>query len=1196
MQCRQCGKPNPAGARFCLKCGARLTPACPNCGAELPLDPDTRFCPACGHACPACGTACPERGPALVTPSPEPPETAGTIPERIRRLMPQEYVKRLVQAGGQMAGERRLVTILMSDIKGSSAMARGMDPEEWLEIVDGAFEVLIQPIARYEGTVARLEGDAIMAFFGAPIAHEDDPERACRAGLAIVAGAKAYAQRLERERNIYGFAVRVGIHTGWVVVGEVGSDLRMEYTAIGEAPNLTARLESAAEPGTVLISAETHKHIKPLFEVEPLPPIEAKGWLEPVPVFRVAAPKVTAGQVRGIAGLASPLVGREPECRALLGALQQLQAGSGSIVTIVGEAGIGKSRLLAEIRQKTPRTVRWVEGRCLSYGSSIAYLLFQDILRNLLGVAATDSPVHVRTRLRQWAEGLCPDQVADLLPYLARLLLLPQEERDELLLRALDGEKLREGTFRAVQTVMRCVANPTPLVLVCEDLHWADPTSIELLERLLDLTEQVPLLLVLALRPERGHPAWQLRETAGRLHPDRHTDLTLLPLSANHSETLVANLLGAEGLPLPLRQRILRQAEGNPFYVEEILRSLVDTRAIARDEATNRWQPLRAVEEIAIPDTLHGVLVSRIDRLHEEARRLLRVASVIGRIFAYQVLKPVAQEDRLDIHLLTLQREEMIRERAGLLELEYAFKHELTREAAYRGLLKKVRRSMHRRVAEVLEQLYAERIEGQLPLIAHHWDHAGDAAKAVEYLLRAGKQAGGAYAHREAISHFQRASTLLAQLDGADHQQLLAVEEGLGDARAGLAEHEEALAHYDRGLRLASQTPALPGRSAAICRKIAMLYERKAAYETAFNWLERGLSIVQSASTVERARMRLAGAGIHSRQGHHHQALGWCQMGLDLARQSADPGAMAHSLYLLGTIHGHLGHTAEELSFAQESLALYEEMGNLWGQAQALNNLGIACKEQGDLVAAVGHFQRALQIEERLGNAHGVAKLTLGIGNVHLGQGQLDAAAAAYGKSLEIWQHIDFPLGVALSWLNLGHVCAEREQWQESLDHLLLSQQRFEAIASQHFLPEVQQGLAVAYAGLGRLDEALEAAERAVALADELDMGSERAAGLSVLGQVRLARGELARAEELLHSSLALAEEQGNRRQTADTLYQLGCLYQAQARSGDAEATPRSRNALHRAQALFEDLGAQRGLAKVKAKEDMGMQMEVLNE
>jgi ABC-type oligopeptide transport system substrate-binding subunit/class 3 adenylate cyclase len=799
MNCPKCYYDCPPDFSFCPKCGAALQQACVQCGFQVP--PDFAFCPKCGT---------PLISAAPAAPAPAPDVTA----ERLQRLVPKEFAERLLATRGQVGKERRMVTILFSDVKGSTAMAEDLDPEDVMEIMDGAFDVLIEPVYRYEGTVARLMGDAILAFFGAPIAHEDDPERACRAALEIIEGAQRYAARLEEERGIHGFNVRVGINTGLVVVGEVGSDLRVEYTAMGDAINLAARMESAAEPGTILITEDTHKLIAPLFETEALGPIQVKGKTELISVYRVLAPKAVSRKVRGVAGLESPLVGREAELGALREAMERLQAGVGGIVTLVGEAGIGKSRLVAEARKRTlakvPEpsqgwsSVQWVEGRCLSYGTSIAYLLWLDVLRGLLEVTTEDSPADVRDVLQERVQILCPERLKDVYPYLGRLVSLPLEEEDEATLRDLEGETLKAGTFRAVETLVEGMTQQHSLVVVCEDLHWADPTSMELLEQLLALTDRVPLLFICVFRPEKEHSSWRLRETATQLHRHRHTDLWLDPLTAAESETLVGNLLHVEGLPQSLKERILSHAEGNPFYVEEIIRSLMDSGAIVRDEAIGCWQATQDMADIAIPDTLHGVLMARIDRLQEETKRILQLAAVIGRIFLYRVLAAIAEEEKeLDGHLLTLQREEMIRERARLPELEYIFKHHLTQEAAYNGLLKKERRAYHRQVAEALEQLFPERVEEQVGLLAHHWERAEEPEKAIEYLSRAGDQARLAYAHQEAIDYYERALALLKEQQEYERAARTLMKVGLTyhsafDFRRARQAYEEGFALWQR--------------------------------------------------------------------------------------------------------------------------------------------------------------------------------------------------------------------------------------------------------------------------------------------------------------------------------------------------------------------------------------------------------------
>jgi class 3 adenylate cyclase/DNA-binding SARP family transcriptional activator len=664
VRCLNCSAENSEGARYCMKCGARLALVCAECGSELPPDPEARFCLSCGTEIVA------------------PPAThaSDSIPERLDRVMPREFAQRLISTRGEVARERRVVTMLFSDVKGSRSMTEDLDPEEVMEIMEGALDVLIEPITRYEGTLARLIGDAILAFFGAPIAHEDDAERACRAALDIIERAQAYALRLQQQRGIAGFDVRVAIHTGLVVVGEVGPDLRAEYTAMGDAVNVASGMQEAAEPGTVLITEDTHRLIAPLFETEALGPIHIVDRAEPVLAYRVLASADVVGKGRGIAGLASPLVGREAELGALREVLERLQAGVGGIVTVVGEAGIGKSRLVAELQKAAvPLDVTWVEGRCLSYGGSIAYLPWLDMLRGLLGVSVEDPPAEVRRALRRFVETLCPDHLDEVYPYLGRMMSLPLEDEVEARLRGIEPKGLKVLTFRAVERVVDSASSGGPLVLMCEDLHWADPTSLELLEQLLGLTDRTSLLLICAFRPYRGHGCWGIREAAGRLYPHRHSDLYLGALSPSDSEALMGHLLEVEALPRPLRGRVLDHAEGNPFYVEEVIRSLIDSEVLVYDEATAQWQATQQVEDIAIPDTLQGVLMARIDRLQEEVRRVLQMASVIGRIFLHRVLSEIAQEVQarpepsrreLDANLSALQREEMIRERARVPKME----------------------------------------------------------------------------------------------------------------------------------------------------------------------------------------------------------------------------------------------------------------------------------------------------------------------------------------------------------------------------------------------------------------------------------------------------------------------------------------------------------------------------------------------
>ena len=724
--------------------------------------------------------------------------------------------------------QRRLVTVLFADLAGFTTLSERMDPEDVRELQDAFFAAMTRPIEAYEGCVEKYIGDAVLAVFGVPQAHEDDPERAVRAALALQEAMAALNERLSTVPSRAGLpgsvslfslplpslSLRVGVHTGLVIsrVEEEGG-----FVVTGDTVNLAARLQGAAEPGTVLISGDTYRLVAHAFVTTDLGAIPIKGKAEPVQVYRVAGQSPVPMKLRGVAGLDSPLVGRQAEMAALRAALECLERGVGGIVTVVGEAGIGKSRLVAELRKSQQSTdyrslqsaslpdfaitVHWVEGRCLSFGANIPYLLWVDLLRTTLGATLDDTPEQVRDRLREWVLGLCPERYDAIFPYLARLMSLPLEATNLADIAELDGQTLKQRTFRAAELALACVANRHPLVLVCEDLHWADSSSLELLQHLFALTNHASVLLICVFRPHADHGSWKLHEIAGRNYRHRHTDLALEPLSAADSEALVDNLLHIDTLPQDLRGRILSRTEGNPFFVEEVIRTLIDLQAIVHDEASGRWLAARDLADIPIPETLQGVIMARIDRLQADVRHVLQLAAVIGRIFPHRVLASISEgEDHLDEKLLDLQRQELIRERARIPELEYIFKHELTREAAYNGILKRQRPVLHCQVAETLERLFPDRLDEMAGLLAHHWEHAGKPQIAVEYLLKAGDQAHFTYALRETIDFNQRALALLAESPDIDQRAHVLAKLGMIYQVSG--DYEKSHTFFDRSFVL----------------------------------------------------------------------------------------------------------------------------------------------------------------------------------------------------------------------------------------------------------------------------------------------------------------------------------------------------------------------------------------------------------
>jgi len=566
---------------------------------------------------------------------------------RLTAAAPSPLVTKMREA--RLTGERKPVTALFADVVNSTGLAEKMDPEDWTAMINEAFDLMSRAVFRYEGTIAQLQGDAMLAFFGAPVAHEDDPDRAIFAALDMIEATDEFAKQLKATHGI-DFRIRAGINSGPVMVGNVGSDLRYEYTALGDAVNVAARMQTAAEPGTVLITEMSRRLTGDTFDVEDLGGIEVKGKSEPVHAFRVVGRKADPARRRGLAavGLDSPMVGRDEPLRRLVDAFDVVRAGRGRMAFIIGEPGIGKSRMLAELRRAvTARTsesgsdaVDWVEGRCLSYGRNLPYHLLIDLVRSLVSLPFTATGEDGRAIVERFVgrtlvEGKERD---DTTLYLAHLLSLPIRE-NELERVSAEADVLQTRYVASIHRLLREVAGRGPLVFVCEDLHWADPASVEVFRQLIPLATQLPILFVGALRGETDSAGWNLVGLARDMFAGALVEIRLEPLNEAESRALVANLLEIESLPDPVRDLILARAEGNPFFVEEVVRMLIERGAIVAEG--ERWVATAEIGAVEIPETLHGLLLARIDQLPESAKRSLRIAAVIGRQFPVRVLERV---------------------------------------------------------------------------------------------------------------------------------------------------------------------------------------------------------------------------------------------------------------------------------------------------------------------------------------------------------------------------------------------------------------------------------------------------------------------------------------------------------------------------------------------------------------------------
>jgi ABC-type oligopeptide transport system substrate-binding subunit/class 3 adenylate cyclase len=657
-----------------------------------------------------------------------------------------------MSAEPSMREERRVVTALAADLVGSTAIGERLDPEETRLIVGEAVSRMVHAVEDFGGTVKDLAGDGILALFGAPTAHEDDAERALRAALRIVDDVGEFSRDVERSFGLDSLAVRVGVNTGAVVVGPIGAGNRVEYGATGDAVVVASRLQASAPAGGVLAGAETRRIVERHFAWGDGTSLRLKGKADEVPAHLVTG---VLAQPRQDAE--TPLVGRDRELASAEEAIAEVAAGTGSILFVTGEPGIGKSRFLAELRRSAEQQL-WLEGRCVSYGESMPYWPFRDLVREWLGLALDDPELRTRLALRRAVERAAGNAAENSLPYLELLLGLTPDPESRERLAELSPEALQYRTFEVVGHLIEWLAASRPVVVVLEDVHWADPTSLQLVEQLLPITEDAAVLLVITQRPDPDHASWALRELSSRSLPHRTRELELHALSGDAERELLHALVGEGTLPPELERRLLDEAEGNPFFLEELVRSLADTGALRPEDGVWRFDHETPID---VPPTVEQVILARVDRLQPRQRAALTAASVLGRSFGLSLLAGVAGgEDDLREPLRDLQRLDLLRQSRRWPQPEFRFKHVLIQEAVYRTIVGSERRRLHREAAQWLEER-PDPADDALALLAHHWLAAEDEEKAVHYLTRAGDQARQDYALDEAIGHYHDLLPLL---------------------------------------------------------------------------------------------------------------------------------------------------------------------------------------------------------------------------------------------------------------------------------------------------------------------------------------------------------------------------------------------------------------------------------------------------
>ncbi|MBU4427018.1 MAG: AAA family ATPase, partial [Proteobacteria bacterium] len=707
---------------------------CPKCQHENP--DDAKFCNECAHN--------------LAIPSPEAPPKELSFDEKIdkiQRYLPKGLTEKILSQRDRIEGEKKQVTVMFCDIEGFTPLVEGLGPEEAYGIMDQIYEILIHKVHDYEGTVNEMTGDGIMALFGAPIALEGAPQRAIRSSLAIHREMVRFSdKRRQEDKNMPPIKMRVGIHTGPVVVGTLGNNLRVDFKAVGDTVNLASRVEGLAEPGTSYVTEDTFKLTEGFFRFEALGEREVKGKEEPVKVYRVIAPSTrrTRFDVSAESGL-TPLVGRERELELLIDGFERSKEGRGQAFSIVSEAGVGKSRLLYEFRKTIANEdVTFLEGKCLSYSRGVAYHPVIDVLKANFDIREDDEGLDIRKKVEKGLEVLAANE-ASTLSHTLELLSVRNGGIDEF---SRGPEEKKDRITEAVKRITIRGSEIRPLIMAIEDLQWIDKSSEDYFRNLLESISGARIFLIFTYRPEFVH-TW-----GGKSY---HNQVNLNRLSNRESLAMVSHILGTDDLDRELEELILEKTEGVPFFIEEFIRSLKDLKVIETKD--NKYHLIKDIQSLMIPSTIQDVIMARIDSLPEGAKGVLQTGAVIGRELGYDLIKRVMglSERELLSHLSGLKDSELLYERGIYPQSTYIFKHALTQEVSYNSLLLKRRKGIHEKIGRAMEEFYQERLEEFYEILAYHYQQSDNLEKGVEYLVLATKKTADRFANQEARAFCEEA-------------------------------------------------------------------------------------------------------------------------------------------------------------------------------------------------------------------------------------------------------------------------------------------------------------------------------------------------------------------------------------------------------------------------------------------------------
>ena len=940
MKCPKCHSENREGIKFCEECGAKMEIKCPSCGALIPMG--KKFCGECGRN--------------LTLPSPEPIHEDLSFDEKIdkiQRYLPKGLTEKILSQRERIEGERKQVTVMFCDMEGFTQFTERLGPEEAYSIMDKIYEILIHKVHDYEGTVNEMTGDGIMALFGAPIALEDAPQRAIRSSLAIHREMARFSEKMrEKIEGLPPLKMRVGIHTGPVVVGTLGNNLRVEFKAVGDTVNLASRIEGIANPGTTNVTEDTFKLTEGFFRFEALGKKEIKGKEEPINVYHVIAPSTrrTRFDVSADRGL-THFVGRERELELLLDGFERAKAGRGQAFSILSEAGIGKSRLLYEFRKAVAtEDVMFLEGRCLSYSKGVAYHPLIDILKANFDITETDGDSVIREKV---IKGLKILKVGEdlTLPYFLELLSVKDSGIDKI---PLGLEEKKDRIIQAFNHITLKGSEMRPLILAFEDLHWVDKSSEDALKSVLESIAGAKVLLIFTYRPEFVH-TWGAKSY--------HNQLTLNRLSNRESLTMVSHLLGTEELDKQLEDFILEKTEGVPFFIEELIRSFKDLKIIERED--NKYRLTKDLKEVTVPATVQDVIMARVDSLAEGVKSLLHTVSALGREFSYYLIKRVTNiaEQQLLTQLSVLKDFELLYERGIYPESTYIFKHALTQEVAYNGLLLKRRKDIHEEIGKAIEALYPDRLEEHYELLAYHYGRSANADKALEYLDLSNQKATSVNAFEEAKAFFDEAIALLDTLPETEENRhrRISLLVSQGEAFMLLLKIPE---YYDLLTRCEPMARGLgnPELLGAFFGRLGQCHFIFGHCDQAIETLTKAVELCQGAGNAEDAGHAYTYLSwSHSDRGDYHQVLALKEDFLQTMEQSFNLHSYTWVLSATSRACSSLGRWDQAIEEGRKALGVAEESSDNSSITFAAWNLSIAYNWKGESDMAIKYGELAVQ-------------------------------------------------------------------------------------------------------------------------------------------------------------------------------------------------------------------------------------------